>query len=250
MMKEVTRETFTNECLRIEKSIVYFYRQTCPPCKETFPHLEEQAKALDWNVCMIDVEKYPDIADKYGAMATPTLIFFYNGEETHRRVGMCNKECLTENYNFKKGEGLPLYTNPSSIYIPQSGKAIIEFVKSGCSNSKTMEDKVKKYAKENRDVMVFVSEPDQKMITKFELKGAPTFIGFIDGKEINKISGIVKDIGLCLNERKEEDIPITRLDIIRLKALTFDQIRKVNNETYILQQLNAEISRRENGTKV
>jgi thioredoxin 1 len=55
------------------------------------------------NILKINVDEYPDLAQKYGIMSIPTLCFFSNGEIKKKEIGYRNvgeiKEIVT---NIKK----------------------------------------------------------------------------------------------------------------------------------------------------
>ena len=68
--------------------IVDFYADWCGPCKMLGPILED----LEQNVLKINVDEHEDLAQKFGIMSIPTLIFFQNGEMKNKVIGFRNKE--------------------------------------------------------------------------------------------------------------------------------------------------------------
>lgn len=75
-----------------EKAVVDFYANWCGPCKMFAPVFEETSLVEDYNFVKIDVDKFPEIARKYGVMSIPTIILFENGKEIKRFTGFMPKE--------------------------------------------------------------------------------------------------------------------------------------------------------------
>ncbi len=64
--------------------LVDFYADWCGPCKMLIPVLEE----IDFtDVIKVNVDEYPEIAQKFGIMSIPSLLFFKNGLEQDREIG-------------------------------------------------------------------------------------------------------------------------------------------------------------------
>lgn len=81
-------------------TVVDFYATWCPPCKMLAPIMEELAEqAKDYEVAKIDIDQAIDIANDFGVMSIPTLIFFKNGNEIQRLVGFRNKDELLDEIN-------------------------------------------------------------------------------------------------------------------------------------------------------
>lgn len=69
---------------------------SCPPCKRIAPLIEELSVELEGRavVAKVAVEDQPRLAGKLGISAVPTFIFFANGAETKRMVGIQSRETL------------------------------------------------------------------------------------------------------------------------------------------------------------
>ena len=50
-------------------------------------------------IIKIDIDKYPDIADKYEVMSVPTLMFFVNGNLVRRETGFISEEQISDMIN-------------------------------------------------------------------------------------------------------------------------------------------------------
>lgn len=71
---------------------------SCPPCKRIAPLIEQLSDQLAGRavVAKLAVEEQPRLAGKLGVSAVPTFIFFANGAETKRMVGIQSKGKLLE----------------------------------------------------------------------------------------------------------------------------------------------------------
>lgn len=98
MSVRVNKDSFENEVLNAEGLVLAdFYSDSCIPCKRMSPvlaELEEQYKSL--KVAKINVNFDGELAEKYDVQASPTLVFFKNGEETARLRGAVRKSEIVE----------------------------------------------------------------------------------------------------------------------------------------------------------
>ena len=95
-------EDFENIVLnKNENAIVDFWATWCGPCKMLGPTIEEIAGELDGKIAVgkVDVDENRELAIKYGVMSIPTVIYFKNGEEAARLIGVQSKEKLIETAN-------------------------------------------------------------------------------------------------------------------------------------------------------
>ena len=70
---------------------------TCIPCKQMVPVLEEVKKAYNGKtiINIIDINDYPDEANKYGIRVIPTQVFLdKDGKEFFRHEGLFSKRKL------------------------------------------------------------------------------------------------------------------------------------------------------------
>ena len=70
--------------------MVDFWATWCGPCKMLAPTIEKigesyEGKAL---IAKVDVDQCQDLAARFGIMSIPTVVFFQNGKEVGRRVGV------------------------------------------------------------------------------------------------------------------------------------------------------------------
>ena len=100
MAVRVSTDTFEAEVKDGGKAVIAdFYSDSCVPCKRLSPVLaeieEEQGDKV--KLVKININFDAELAEKYGVMSVPTLIFFKDGEEVSRINGAVKKsEILSE----------------------------------------------------------------------------------------------------------------------------------------------------------
>jgi len=93
----ITDDTFETEVIQADKPVIVdFWATWCGPCKMIAPILEEIAGEYSdqVKVAKLDVDANNKIAGKYGIMSIPSLLFFKNGEEVDRVIGVVQKSQL------------------------------------------------------------------------------------------------------------------------------------------------------------
>jgi len=94
---ELTNKNFETEVLKSSQPVlVDFYADWCGPCKMIAPALEEIAgeQAGRAKVGKLNVDQYPDIAQRYDVQALPTLLYFRDGEVRDLVRGAVGKRVL------------------------------------------------------------------------------------------------------------------------------------------------------------
>jgi len=94
--------TFTDDNFEIEvlKSdlpvMVDFFAEWCGPCKMMAPLVEELAEEnkTTWKVGKCDIDKNPELAQKFMIQSIPTVLFFKGGQVVDKVVGFQSKEAL------------------------------------------------------------------------------------------------------------------------------------------------------------
>ena len=73
--------------------VVDFYANWCGPCKILEPIIEKLSQEIDdVKFIKVDVDKHEEIARIYGIMSIPTLIFFKNGKQVNKHIGLISYE--------------------------------------------------------------------------------------------------------------------------------------------------------------
>lgn len=87
----------TSEFNEIQKGddliVVDFYAEWCPPCKMLGPILEEISnEETSPKIFKVNIEEQKELAEKYAISSLPTVIFFKDGKEVDKFVGLLTKE--------------------------------------------------------------------------------------------------------------------------------------------------------------
>lgn len=79
-------------------ALVDFWAEWCGPCRMLAPTVDEVAEELgeEYLIAKVNVDNEREIAMEYGVMSIPTVIFFKNGKEVSRLVGVQSKTKLIE----------------------------------------------------------------------------------------------------------------------------------------------------------
>ena len=66
----------------------------CGPCKKLEPIIEELSGEMAGKVVMakVDVGEAPSVAQKFGVMGVPTVMFLMGGQPVHQLSGLQSKE--------------------------------------------------------------------------------------------------------------------------------------------------------------
>lgn len=84
-------------------SAIKFYADWCVPCKRMDTILNKMEKEFeDIKIYSIDIDKYTKIAQKYEVKSLPTIIFFDNGKEKFRLVGVFPTEQVRKSFKALK----------------------------------------------------------------------------------------------------------------------------------------------------
>jgi thioredoxin 1 len=95
---EINNENFYENLQKYNNLIIDFWAEWCAPCKAMAPIIEELAKKYAGKIVFgkINVDENREIAAKFFIMSIPTLIFFKNGKEVNRVIGLIPKEFINK----------------------------------------------------------------------------------------------------------------------------------------------------------
>ncbi len=96
MAYQITTANFEKEVVRADEPILIdFWAEWCGPCRMLAPVLEELEGELEGvRVGKVNVDEEPELAQRFNVMSIPTVIFFRDGVEVKRSVGLVPKENL------------------------------------------------------------------------------------------------------------------------------------------------------------
>ena len=96
-LPEVTDNTFKTEVLESLKTVVVdFWASWCMPCRMLTPILEKVAEknSEKFSFYKLNTDENPQISKQFRIMSIPTLLFFKNGQEVKRLIGVQQEGAL------------------------------------------------------------------------------------------------------------------------------------------------------------
>ena len=87
--KAITKENFEQFISENKQVIIDFYANWCGPCKVLSKTIDKFAEEhSDVAVGKCDVEETSDVAEQFGVMSLPFVVYLENGELMDTRVGL------------------------------------------------------------------------------------------------------------------------------------------------------------------
>lgn len=79
-------------------AMVDFWATWCGPCRMLAPVIEELGEKYEGKALIgkVDVDEEQGLAARFGVMSIPTVIFFQNGKEIDRKVGVIPASAYTQ----------------------------------------------------------------------------------------------------------------------------------------------------------
>ena len=101
MVKYLNKDDDFYDLVRVGDILVDFYADWCGPCKMLNNILEE----IDYmEILKVNVDKFKDLAIKFGIMSIPTLCFFKDGLLMQKEIGYRTPEEIKEVYKKIRNE--------------------------------------------------------------------------------------------------------------------------------------------------
>lgn len=92
--QSLTSETFDQVIGNTDKPVlVDFWAEWCGPCKMLAPILDQIAEQQDGSatIAKVDIDAHPELAERFGIRAIPTLIVFKDGQPVTTITGVKSK---------------------------------------------------------------------------------------------------------------------------------------------------------------
>ncbi len=95
-LQHLTAEGFDEAISAAPLAMVDFWATWCGPCKILSPVVEKLAEEYDGKALVgkVDTDSEMSLAQRFGISAIPTLVFFKNGAELTRSVGVVSEDAL------------------------------------------------------------------------------------------------------------------------------------------------------------
>ena len=97
-LQHFTEESFDKALAEPGLLVADFWAEWCGPCKMLGPVIEQLAADFDGKAVVgkINVDDEPELAQRYGIMSIPTVIFFKDGTEVDKKIGVMPPETFVE----------------------------------------------------------------------------------------------------------------------------------------------------------
>ena len=98
----ITKENYDEEVIKSPVPVLLdFWATWCGPCRMLSPIVDEIANEVEGKakVGKINVDEQPDLAQQFGIMSIPTLVFMKNGEMVAKEVGVRSKQVILDKLN-------------------------------------------------------------------------------------------------------------------------------------------------------
>ena len=96
-MLHFTKDGFDKALSQGKLMMVDFWASWCGPCRMLGPVIEQLGNQYpDVVVGKVNVDDEQELAMRYGVMSIPTVIFFKDGKEIDRKVGVMPPEAFVQ----------------------------------------------------------------------------------------------------------------------------------------------------------
>lgn len=97
-LQHFNKESFDKSLNEGKLMMVDFWANWCGPCRMLGPVIEQLAEQYGDKAVIgkVDVDDQAELAMRYGVMSIPTVIFFKDGKEIDRKVGVMPAGAYTQ----------------------------------------------------------------------------------------------------------------------------------------------------------
>lgn len=97
-LKHLKTEEFDAAVGQAPLAMVDFWASWCGPCRMIGPVIEDLAVRYEGKavVAKVNVDEEPKLAERFGVMSIPTVVFLNQGREFDRKVGAYPAEAYAE----------------------------------------------------------------------------------------------------------------------------------------------------------
>ena len=96
MLIYISQKNFESEVLLHDRPILlYFHAAWCGPCRMVSPLLDQlEMQDPELRIGKIDIDRCPEIAERYGVELVPTLVYIKNGQAAGKLSGLHPKKAI------------------------------------------------------------------------------------------------------------------------------------------------------------
>lgn len=94
----ITRDNIEEALSNNETILVDFWAEWCGPCKKVSPILDEIEQEYSLPVGKLNIDDFPELAEKYSIQSIPAMVIFKNGMPVKTTVGAQPKHKLVKEF--------------------------------------------------------------------------------------------------------------------------------------------------------